>query len=117
MEEIICMTATRMFCMVVFLFQAAFCMNCGLSTGQADILPLSSQRRMHIVDERFIPLLFALPASTSADVRFYDDLKSDVEASRARFDGKTSSYMGAPDLGSHIGIRNSHPIGDGSSVV
>ena len=69
------------------------------------------------MNKRLTLLLLALPAFASADVRLYGDLKSGVETSQTRFGGKTSSYTGVSDLGSHIRMRGSHPIGGGSSVI
>ncbi len=69
------------------------------------------------MNKRLTLILLALPAFASADVRLYGDLKSGVETSQTRFGGKTSSYTGVSDLGSHIGMRGSHPIGGGSSVI
>lgn len=69
------------------------------------------------MNKRLTLTLLALPAFALADVRIYGDLKSGVETSQTKFGGKASSYTGVSDLDSHVGIRGSHPIGGGSSVI
>lgn len=115
--EIICTAVARMFCTAVFLSQTAFCVNCGLSTRRAGILPSFSQRRMYIIDRRLILLLFTLPAFVSADMRLYGDLKSGMEISQTKFGSKTSSCTGVSNLGSHIRMYGSYPMGGRSNVI
>ena len=66
--------------------------------------------------KRLASVFLLPPALAAADVRFYGELKSGVEISRAHFGGQTALDTRVADFGSHIGLRGSYPIGGGSLI-
>lgn len=55
--------------------------------------------------------LALLPALASAEVQIYGKLKSGIETSQTRFNGKTFGQTNISDFGSRIGLRGSLPLG------
>lgn len=61
--------------------------------------------------------LLALPVLATAEVHFYGDLKSGVEASNTQYGSHRISNNGVSDMGSYVGMRGSHPIGGSNNVL
>lgn len=67
-------------------------------------------------------ILFALialaPIAVSADIRLYGNIRSGVAVSQTKAHGGNDVTLTAvEDLGSYIGLRGSHPIGNGSKMI
>ena len=58
-----------------------------------------------------------LPALACAEVKIYGELKSGVESSRTKINGKSVSNTQIADQGSFIGLRGSYPIGSNGNQM
>ncbi len=65
----------------------------------------------------FILTALLLPTLAYAEVKIYGELKSGVESSRTKINGKPVSHTQIADQGSFIGLRGSYPIGGNGSQM
>ena len=59
----------------------------------------------------------ALPALALADVQLYGTIRSGVSVSQTKIGNERFTTTSVDDLGSHIGLRGSHPIGGSNQVT
>lgn len=65
-----------------------------------------------------ITLLVFAPMVASADIQLYGNIRSGVSVSQTKIaTGDNNTRTAVEDLGSYIGLRGSHPIGNGSKMI
>ena len=62
-------------------------------------------------------LAVSAPAAVSAEVYLYGNIRSGVAVAQTKVYGGSDTRTAVEDLGSYIGLRGSHPIGNGSSMI
>ncbi|WP_165089531.1 hypothetical protein [Neisseria yangbaofengii] len=65
----------------------------------------------------FVLTALLLPVLACAEVKIYGQLKSGVESSRTKINGKSVSHTQIADQGSLIGLRGSYPIGSNGNQM
>ena len=63
-------------------------------------------------------LAVSAPAAVSAEVHLYGNIRSGVAVVQTKvYGGGSDTRTAVEDLGSYIGLRGSHPIGNGSNMI
>lgn len=63
-------------------------------------------------------LAVSVPAAVSAEVHLYGNIRSGVAVAQTKAHGSRHiTRTAVEDLGSYIGLRGSHPIGNGSNMI